>query len=120
MRPKLNVKAQEGLKFYFNGKFQVLGLLARDIVIQSYCAPKTPLTKALNPLRWLINNRTIEEPIRCLLHGGLRVEKCLAHKTYFRSVATGGFCKKIKLQFTNLYIHSVMMYAFPVFHIFLL
>ena len=65
MRPKLNVKAQEGLKFYFNGKFQVLGLLARDIVIQSYCAPKTPLTKALNPLRWLINNRTIEEPIRC-------------------------------------------------------
>ena len=43
------------------------------------------------------------------------MEKCKAHKTDFSSVATGGFCKKLKLQFTNLYIHSIFMSSISYF-----
>ena len=51
MWPQLNVKAQEDHKIYYAKKFQFfLGLLTRDIVIQSY-APNPHLTQALNPLR---------------------------------------------------------------------
>ena len=50
-------QAQENPKFYFLGKIIfVLGLLAKDIVNHSY-APNTPLTEALNSLRYFFGRK---------------------------------------------------------------